>query len=1355
MKDKKRKYDLSYFIKDGGDISPSVNASEMNANEMKKRMNNLNAELAELEQNEINAEINIGPENPELPVANQQNDNNNNNNNGNGINSSKPGQSREELQINSEIAQSEDRLNALVSQFALESHRNREKVDMTPVDIEDPSAAAEDARFAVNNKRRRAQEETLKRQERRLRASEKAGLELGLENESASRFGEGSSFFNKGRAAQPSSDSQKALTKNEMIDLFFEFVATSDRANLLTKELINQFSQNPLSFIKWARQMLLTTQQRKRLKDMRITDEQLLSRLPENLRRLFEQIRSEMSALEQLRGSRLRLKPVNTPILRLKPVNTPILRLRPIQPEQAPQVPFQEKPDKVPPVPVSPVPVEVPKIMVSTRGEQLPPNYKNNFNVKKTQIKNRNNERLSIKPVIKKKKTPENIRRQINNEAKKLSNEANQLDELHTQKLFRNREKIISRINEFTNSKNDEYIQYILSVLKDETDKPIIIRLLLQLEKFIKEKEEEKRTPVNLNKENVIVKTLKAIEKKHFNDEDVETITELIDELGTLNKIENKDRVNEILEKLQYYSNSYKPSKFQLELEKIQLNKIYESKDQFISKIKKELEKYEFKNRTKKVIEELIQKIDSLKEENSSQILELMRELSKIIDKKEKRITNKWLKKTSRLVELSKNGPIQLRSLTIPELKQKIKETPEDQKEEIDQLTSMIKNIQYEKLQSLTINQLKTKLQKTPKEKKEYIDLIQSTINKLEKEQEKIRQNTMNEDVSGKYKTSTNILIQARKNKMERNEQKRKEKEEKERIEKEEIIKKQLEEMEKTRRKKTERELEKGKIIQEREKQERTEQQLRAIKDKISVIKKKYIELSEKKPITQKDSDRLIKIREELTSLAQQKTLLETRITESIDLIKQLREARRIDPQKQLEERRQKHDEIIEEIIETHKKYLEAKTRIGKSQLNLKKLKLFQEIENDSVNSPEYLSYVIDRISKTLFSLTEEKHSQIIDELFKIHQKILDSKNRTEKLELGSKRKELFNEIEKNSQNNHEYLKGVREVISKGLKKLNLQDLKAKHAELFTKSEEMVNSNNSSRKVELKKEVKDLLNKLRTDNGYDKKNRQMLMDNYKNFVNRKEIERGSKRFVENIENSKKKIQEKYNSESEEKNLFKRYLKNSLSVVDEKNKAELQKVYKKLSTPGIKNFPKTKRKLQELFNKFKKIEENKVKKVNRTTNELATPELPKDTPPFFQKVQRFAPKPVISPWAKKATKNSSPIVTNTVKPTKPTFPKDSSKRKEGKSYKNALGTKKALLISPPQGSQNSSPIKKNSNFTRVPYKTEEKIIKLIKKLPSRTIKIKDIKSEISSIENKEIQRQLRSLLDQKLNSITRK
>jgi hypothetical protein len=1339
MKDKKRKYDLSYFIKDGGDISPSVNASEMNANERQKMMNNLNAELAE--QNEINKgpenpENSKNPENPELPVDTQQNEDNNNNNNNNG-NIAKPGQSREELRINAEIAESEDRLNTLVSQFALESHRNREQVDMTPVDIEDPSAAAEDARFAVNNKRRLAKEDALRKKERRLRESEKAGLKLGLENESASIFGEGSSFFNRGRAAQPSSASQKAPTKKEMIDLFFEFIATSDRANLLTKELINQFSQNPLDFIKWARQMLLTTQQRKRFTEMNITSEQLLSGLPENLRRLFDQIRSEMSALEQLRGTRLRLKTDNTPILRLKPANTPILRLKPIQSEQELQVPSQEKP------------VEVPKIMVNTRGVPLSPNNKNNFNFKKTQMKtiNKNNERLSIKPVIKKKKTPENIKREINNEAKKLSNEAKQLDELHTQKLFRNREDIISRINEFKNLKNQEYIQKLLSELKDETDKPKIIGLMLKLEKLMKEKEEEKRTPVHLNRENAIVKTLKAIEKNYFNDEDVDKITELIDELGTLNKIENKDRVNEILKKLQYYSNSYKPSKFQLELEKIQLNKIYESKDQFISKIKKELEKYEFKNKTKKEIEELIQKIDSLKEENSSQILELMRKLAKIIDKKEKRLTNKLLKQQNKLMKLSKNGLIQLRSLTIPELKQRIKETPEDQKEEIDKLTSMIKKIQYEKLKSLNIYQLRKKLLKTPKEKKEYIDLIKSMINNLEKEQEKIRQNVMNADVSGKYKTSLNILMQARNNKIKRNEQKRQEKEEKERIEKEEIIKKELEKIKKTRREKTERELEKGIIIEEQEKQERIKKELKATKEQIKEVKPIYMELKEKeKSLNKKDKTRFEKVTTNLKSLAEKKVLLETRLTESTYLIQQLKEQRKIDPEKQREERRQKHDEIIEKIIETHKKMLEAKTSIGKTQLNLKKLKLFQEIENDEENSPDYLSEVKNRISEKLSSLTDEKHSKLIDEIFKIHKKLLDSKNSTEKLQLGSKRKALFNQIEKNSQNNHEYLKEVREVITKGLKKLNFENLKAKYAELFTKSEEMINSNNS-RKIELEKEVKDLLMKLDTDSDYDKKNRQMLLDNYKNFVNRKQIEHGSKKLVKNIETSKKQIQEKYNSESEEKNLFKRFLKSSLSLVDEKNKAELKKVYKKLYTPGIKNSPKTKKELQELFNKFKKIEENKVKKVNRNTNELATPELPKDTPPFFQ---RFAPKPEISPWAKKATKNSSSIATNTVKPT---FSKDSSKRIVGKSYKNTLGIKKALLISPPQ--ENSSPIKKNSNFTRVPYKIEEKIIKLIGKLPNRTIKIRDIKSKISNVQNKEIQRQLRGLLDQKLISITRK
>jgi len=52
MKDKKRKYDLSYFIKDGArsiDTSPSVNASEMDPEVIKKRNRNLQEELEKLE----------------------------------------------------------------------------------------------------------------------------------------------------------------------------------------------------------------------------------------------------------------------------------------------------------------------------------------------------------------------------------------------------------------------------------------------------------------------------------------------------------------------------------------------------------------------------------------------------------------------------------------------------------------------------------------------------------------------------------------------------------------------------------------------------------------------------------------------------------------------------------------------------------------------------------------------------------------------------------------------------------------------------------------------------------------------------------------------------------------------------------------------------------------------------------------------------------------------------------------------------------------------------------------------------------------------------------------------------------
>jgi hypothetical protein len=269
------------------------------------------------------------------------------------------------------------------------------------------------------------------------------------------------------------------------------------------------------------------------------------------------------------------------------------------------------------------------------------------------------------------------------------------------------------------------------------------------------------------------------------------------------------------------------------------------------------------------------------------------------------------------------------------------------------------------------------------------------------------------------------------------------------------------------------------------------------------------------------------------------------------------------------------------------------------------------------------------------------------------------------------------------------------------------------------------------------------------------------MDEFTLFNDQKKIEHDSKKHIENIEKMKKNqiksLQEKYNAISLEKdlepiqnkdsveirsikelikkskgkniskNMFKRFLKNSFSSINNKNKAEFNKVYKKLYTPGIRNSPiriqELQQKLQELTEKYKLIEEKKVRKENRTTNKLPTPELPKDTPSFFQK---FKPKPEISPWAKK---------NNTVKTTKPTKP-TSPKVKEGKHSTN-------------QPVQSSYQLEDNSGFKRVPTGNEKKIIKLIKKLPSKTIKIADIKSAISSIKNNEIKKQLRSLLDQKL------
>lgn len=553
---------------------------------------------------------------------------------------------------------------------------------------------------------------------------------------------------------------------------------------------------------------------------------------------------------------------------------------------------------------------------------------------------------------------------------------------------------------------------------------------------------------------------------------------------------------------------------------------------------------------------------------------------------------------------------------------------------------------------------------------------------------------------------------------------------------------------------------------------------MNAIKSQIKEIKTKYLELKRKetnKLITKKEKERLDEIKKQLLSLAGTKKLLETRLVESVDLIKQLKEQRKVDPEKQRENRRQKHEQIIEKILETHKKLLEPINSAEKSQLVDKRKALFQEIQKNSQNNHKYLKDVREVMTKgfkklnseylekkfaNLISLTEEKNN--------LRSKILESsKDRLSRLK-GLTIPRLLKELNKTPPDQIEEIEKLTSLITE----LKDKEPIDKELDKELKYEEL-----------LKNQIKEIMAKLKADQYIDKKNKKKFFNKYTNFVNSKEIEKKSKKIRDSILKSQENIIQKYKNTSLErtlepekntdsvkinsieelikqsrakgknisKNLFKKYLNNSLSIVDNKNKAEFKKVYKKLYTSGIKNSPKTEKEFKELFNKFKKIEEKKVKKENRTTNELPTPELPKDTPPFFQ---RFKPKPEISPWAKKVKKNSSQVITKPTKSTKQirqktqTFPKDSGKVMSGVSYENKLKSTK-----PPV--QSSYQEEDKSGYTRIPTRNESKIIKLIKKLPSQRIKIKDIKSGILSIKNKEIQKQLRSLLDQKLISITRK
>ena len=672
MKDKRRKYDLSYFIKDGGkpiDTSPSVNASEMNSEEMKRRNNNLNRELREMENPEEenarnNSFVNQERNNAAQP-ANQVNNSNNDNNENKGnsrepftkpkneeevvaeessrepepeINAVIPAseESSREAQIKAEIAESESRLGTLMREFSLESHRNRPEFDTTRANINSPGAAAMNRAFDVNNKRREAREKAELKKERDARRLEKAGE--GVEANTAIET----------KKVQGQSASEKTPSLKNRANRFFRLIATSIRPSDLSSNDLYQFSQNLLNYIEWARINLLTKEQRSEFANLR--PEQLLTRLPINLRELFQRIRSERN---RLRSEILRLNSISPPVL---PASASASVSAPSPASASVPAPsLAPSPASVPsPSPASasvavPSPASAsvsasasasasaseqnimgPPIWVNVKGRTSPPN--NGFNVSKLKIKDEDKEKIKPSSIKIKKMSPENIQKKINENAKKLSNQANMSKEVHTQKILRNRNKFITEIseklNKFKNWDKSEYIKFQLSELQDETDTQKIIRIIQELEFLLKEKE----------------------------------------------------------------------------FQNIHLNKSYKNKDQFISKIRAELEKLKklkklkFTDEETEQIEELIEKINSLKEGNSFEIIELMDNLKKIIDEKKEELNKKWLENTSNILESSKDGLLRLKSLTIPRLLKKLNKTPPDQEEEIEELTSLITKLKDKEL---------------------------------------------------------------------------------------------------------------------------------------------------------------------------------------------------------------------------------------------------------------------------------------------------------------------------------------------------------------------------------------------------------------------------------------------------------------------------------------------------------------------------------------------------------------------------------------------------------------------------------------------------------------------------------
>ena len=151
-------------------------------------------------------------------------------------------------------------------------------------------------------------------------------------------------------------------------------------------------------------------------------------------------------------------------------------------------------------------------------------------------------------------------------------------------------------------------------------------------------------------------------------------------------------------------------------------------------------------------------------------------------------------------------------------------------------------------------------------------------------------------------------------------------------------------------------------------------------------------------------------------------------------------------------------------FLETKEKKIEE-LRIEKDKLEKKSEELIQESKELTQEINKLKSEKKSKQKQEEINIQiSNKNSILIDQILNTQQELYKADTEEKKSALRKRKTELFKQIESNKKgNSHRYLKEVRETISKGFKKLNLQDLKEKYAELYNKGEELYNSDRADK----------------------------------------------------------------------------------------------------------------------------------------------------------------------------------------------------------------------------------------------------------------------------------------------------